>query len=83
MPKQLKVADRFRTNYLSLVPGGKTVTVSYISGTDFVYDKVKSPGKYIKAISEKNPERGTIAKISVNGKVVWESGINKNKPWEI
>ncbi len=80
---QIRVGDQYRTNQLSLVPGGKTVTVIYESGNQLVYDKVKSPGKYIKAISDKNPERGAIKEILVNGKSVWTSATSKNKPWEI
>ncbi len=83
MGNQFKVGDEFRTNSLSLIPGGKTVTVIYSSGVQLVYDKVKSPGKYIKAIADKHPERGEISRILVNGKSVWQSDINKNKPWEI
>ena len=53
---ELRVADNFRTNSLSLEPGGYEVTVAYQNGQRLVYDKVKKPGYYIKSISSKNQE---------------------------
>jgi hypothetical protein len=78
----LKVGDEFRTNDLSLIPGGKTVTVIYQNGKKLIYDKVKSPGKYIKSIANKESLNGSIAQILVNGKQVWTDSETRS-PWDI
>jgi hypothetical protein len=78
----LKVGDEFRTNDLSLIPGGKTVTVIYQNGKKLIYDKIKSPGKYIKSISEKVSTDGKIVEILVNGKQVWNDSETRS-PWDI
>ena len=49
------VSDEFRTNNLSLTPGGSTVIVELSNGETKVYDKVKNPTAYINAILNKNP----------------------------
>lgn len=79
---QLKVADQYRTNALSLKPGGHTVTVNYVGGQSFVYDKVKRPGMYIKAISDKGETNGAIKEILIDGKSVWNDRMTTS-PWEI
>jgi hypothetical protein len=80
--KELKVADNYRTNALSLKPGGYVVKVSHADGKVFVYDKVKKPGAYLKMIKDQNPSHGEIIQISVNDSVVWSAGCGKNF-WEI
>ena len=77
-----KVGDEFRTNELSLIPGGKKVTITRENGKVLVYDKVKNPGKYIKSISQKEDVNGSIIRIEVNGKEVWTDRSKKN-PWDI
>lgn len=52
MAKTIVVGDRFRTNELSLKPGGYTVTVVYSDGTKRVYKNVKNPKAYINSISK-------------------------------
>jgi hypothetical protein len=47
--KTLKVLDNFRTNELSLIPGGYTVVVEMKDGKQFEYDKIKRPNAYIRA----------------------------------
>jgi hypothetical protein len=42
------VGDRFRTNPLSLVPGGYDVKLYYSDKKPLVYNKVKDPEKYFK-----------------------------------
>ena len=69
----LRVKDEFRTNDLSLIPGGKTVSVTYANGRTLVYDKVKSPEKYIAALRNKPSENGEIIDVKVTD---WSS---KNK----
>jgi hypothetical protein len=80
---ELRVADKFRTNDLSLQPGGYEVTVVYQSGQRFVYDKVKRPGYYIKSISAKDKGYGPIMEILIDGKTSWKLGVNDTEPWEI
>jgi hypothetical protein len=46
----LWVADEFRTNPLSLIPGGSDVIVEYWDKNVFGYDKIKRPSKYIEKI---------------------------------
>ena len=40
------VSDTFRTNSLSLVPGGSVVVINESDGTTKAYDKVKNPKAY-------------------------------------
>jgi hypothetical protein len=74
----LKVKDDYRTNALSLIPGGEEVTVIYENGKSYIYDKVKKPSLYIKNLSGKSDN--TIAKVLVNGKLVWDSTVSDD-PW--
>jgi hypothetical protein len=80
---ELRVGDKFRTNSLSLEPGGYEVTVAYQNGQRLVYDKVKKPGYYIKSISSKNQSYGAITEILIDGKVSWQLGVNDTEPWNI
>jgi len=41
------VKDQYRTNPLSLKPGGYTIMVEYHDGSILFYDKVKNPTAYI------------------------------------
>jgi hypothetical protein len=63
----MRVADEFRTNPLSLKPGGSIVTVVFSNGKMLDYDKVKSPKKYVASI----PTRDEIVAVYVNGNQVW------------
>ena len=71
-----RVPDQYRTNQLSLEPGGHEVSVTFATGETKIYDKVKKPGPYIKRLS------GEITSVSLDGKQVWQKG-DSNKPWEI
>lgn len=64
----MKVADKFRTNEKSLVPGGNVVSIKYSNGKVYEYDKVKNVDAYIK----KAKNNADVVKISVGGNVVWE-----------
>lgn len=75
------VEDEFRTNPLSLQPGGHQVTVFYNNDTNFVYDKVKTPSAYIRNIYQKEKSNRTMTRILVDGAQVW-SGENGKNPWE-
>lgn len=64
----LVVHDRFRTNDLSLQPGGSAVTVVYADGSTRIYPNVKNPKAYIAAISKKDQN---IVKAQVDGADYW------------
>ena len=66
------VSDEFRTNGLSLTPGGSTVTVELSNGETKTYDKVKNWKAYVNAILDKNPN---VINVHVDTKLVW----SKNK----
>lgn len=80
---ELRVSDNYRTNNLSLQPGGYEVTVVYQNGKRFVYDKVKKPGQYIKSISDKRSVNGPITEILIDNKTAWKLGVNDTEPWDI
>ena len=80
--REIKVGDQYRTNPLSLQPGGHLIKVVHSSGKVFVYDKVKRPGAYIKSISEENKEHGPIIQILIGDNIVWEVGCGR-EIWEI
>jgi len=67
MSKTIIVHERFRTNELSLRPGGYSVTVVYSNGTQRVYNNVKNPKAYINSIMKDE----TIVKTLVDGEVYW------------
>lgn len=68
--KPLKVADEFRTNELSTKPGGSVVTIRYSNRSDMMYDKIKSPKRYVKSIIDRN--NPNIIEILVDGESVWK-----------
>ena len=62
------VADAYRTNRLSLTPGGSTVKIIY--GDHFrLYDKIKHPKAYIEKITKNDLD---ITTVEVDGIVVWK-----------
>ena len=73
----MRVADEFRTNPLSLSPGGSIVTVVFSDGRMLDYDKVKSPKKYVSSI----PTRDDIVAVYVNGNQVWTDK-EETKYWD-
>jgi hypothetical protein len=73
----MRVGDEFRTNHLSLTPGGSLVTVTYQGGAVKEYDKVKFPRAYVGRIKD----REHIVEIRVNGNLVWDK-TNPKKFWE-
>lgn len=79
----LRVSDGYRTNGLSLQPGGYEVTVVYENGKRLIYDKVKKPGSYVKSIALKPTANGEIVEILVNNMIMWQRGIGNKNPWEI
>lgn len=79
---QLKVSDEYRTNPLSLKPGGYTVTAIHETGKIFIYDKVKKPGAYIKSMSMEQSEHGAIIEVLLDDRSVWTAGCGRSI-WEI
>ena len=73
----MRVGDEFRTNPLSLKPGGSIVTVVFSDGRMLDYDKVKSPKKYVASI----PTRDDIVAVYVNGNQVWTDK-EETKYWD-
>lgn len=67
MTKTFVVADQFRTNDLSLKPGGSSVSVIYQDGSQKIYTKVKSPKAYVQAITKDL----SIVKVLVDGNIYW------------
>jgi hypothetical protein len=61
--RTVNVADAFRTNDLSFIPGGFEVSITLNNGQTLVYDKIKNPKKYIQSLS--NYEN--IVEVKVNG----------------
>ena len=74
----MRVGDEFRTNPLSLKPGGSIVTVVFSDGRMLDYDKVKSPKKYVASI----PTRDDIVAVYVNGNQVWTDK-EETKYWDV
>lgn len=70
MSNNLYVGDNFRTNPLSLKPGGYDITVIYENGKSFTYDKVKNPSNYVTRISS-NSKYGQIVEILIDGNPTW------------
>jgi hypothetical protein len=68
MSKELKVADGFRTNSLSLRAGGHEVAVHRFDGKVYVYDKIKNPRSYVS-----NMNLSGVSEILVDGKLYWKS----------
>lgn len=67
MTKTFVVADQFRTNDLSLKPGGSSVSVIYQDGSQKIYTKVKNPKAYVQAITKDL----SIVKVLVDGNIYW------------
>lgn len=68
MSKGYFVGDNWRTNQLSLVPGGSVVKVIYEDHFR-LYDKIKKPMAYINTITRQDPN---IIAVEVDNKVAWK-----------
>jgi hypothetical protein len=80
---ELKVKDQYRTNPLSLTPGGSQVKIVHENGRSFIYDKVKNPINYIAYISRTENANGKITEILIEGRSVWKDGKNLTPDWNI
>lgn len=67
MSKTIVVHERFRTNELSLKPGGYSVTVVYSDESKRVYTNVKNPKAYVSSIVKDS----SIVRVLVEGDVYW------------
>lgn len=63
------VSDEYRTNPMSLVPGGSVVKVTYADGSFRLYDKIKKPYHYIRVITEKDNK---IISVEVDNTLAWK-----------
>lgn len=61
--KTIQVTDKFRTNNLSLTPGGAVVEITYKNGKTLLYDKIKNPKLYIQSLANDS----TIVSVKVDG----------------
>jgi hypothetical protein len=68
----LRVSEQWRTNPLSLKPGGHNVTVLWEDGKSFVYDKVKIPKNYVSHIAKKTSKHGNMLEVWVDDQLVWK-----------
>ena len=67
MTHNIKVNQEFRTNALSLKPGGSTVTVIYDNNIELEYNNIKNPQAYISTITKSDK---TIIGFKINGQLV-------------
>lgn len=62
-----------RTNPLSAVPGGSTVTFVYYDEYSVEYTNIKHVPAYIQRVFETSTK--TITKVLIDGTVYWEEGV--------
>lgn len=67
MKNDLIVADAYRTNALSLKPGGSIVTVVYNNGQRRLYKNIKRPERYANSIYSED-----IKEIHIDEQVYWK-----------
>ena len=79
MSKTFIPGDEYRTNPLSLEPGGSTIRVIYATGKEVAYDKIKNHWAYAKKMLRDNGEE--ISSIMLGhtdlAKVIREGGPGK------
>ena len=63
----LYVSDEYRTNPLSLTPGGSNVIVEYHSGDKFGYNKVKYPASYMAKVNPSDIIHGKVSRVYIDG----------------
>lgn len=71
----MRVKDEYRSNPLSLEPGGVEVMVTEANGGFKIYDKVKNPKAFANRVvrnAESLPEGDRPIKIETKGEVLWE-----------
>lgn len=75
MNKGYYVSDTYRTNILSLKPGGYKIEVIYADHFR-VYDKIKYPEGYIKKIVELDND---IIEVKLEGSTCWKRPSTKQR----
>lgn len=71
--KRYHVSDEYRTNPMSLKPGGSVIEVFHASGLVLEYDKIKFPSKYLREVYPKvNTADDPISRITVDGEPVFD-----------
>ena len=68
MRHAINVGDDYRTNELSMIPGGSTVTIVHANGKSLSYDKIKNVDSY--ANKAKKDKR--VVEILVGGRTIWK-----------
>lgn len=66
--KKILVNDSYRTNGLSLTPGGNVITVVYANGDRRIYDKIKNVEAYVDRITKDI----TISEVWCENVLVWK-----------
>ena len=59
----MKVGDQFRTNNLSLIPGGSVIRIEYVDRNPLEYDKIKSTKGYANTMISRLKRSGEISGI--------------------
>jgi hypothetical protein len=72
MNKNIYVKDEYRTNPLSLIPGGHEVTITYEDGFSQTYDKVKSPKAFVSKLRDHKKRKTKIIRVVVDGSLFTE-----------
>lgn len=71
--KKYHVDDQYRTNPMSLKPGGSVIEIFHASGIVLEYDKIKFPPKYLREVYPKvNTIDNPIVRITVDGQNVFD-----------
>jgi len=71
MSGTFRVEDKYRTNPMSLSPGGGVVKVYYEDGSARIYDKIKYPRRYIGSLSRRD-DANRVVRIDVDEELYWE-----------
>lgn len=77
--KKIHVGDEYRTNSMSLQPGGSVIEVYHESGLVLEYDKIKFPSYYLREVYPKiNKADDPILRITVDQNVVFNRSESKD-----
>lgn len=63
-----RVNEEYRTNELSLIPGGDSLTIHHKDGKKLTYDKIKN----IQAYAKKAMQDPTVTQIWQENNLVWK-----------
>ena len=68
MGHEINVGDGYRTNDLSLIPGGSVIKLVYKGNKHRVYDKIKN----VEAYSKHAQKDSSVLEIWVDGVMTWK-----------